>query len=101
MAFINKISPVYSHWHTEKLKCNRNPRTYKGVCACVCVCGGGGGGGGCPPKQHTQAFPLKVFLSFFLDDKTSEPKELCSCSFIPRTRFEISLGMVSYYGYEI
>ena len=33
MAFINKISPVYSHWHTDKLKFN--PRMYKGVCGSI------------------------------------------------------------------
>ena len=54
-----------------------NPRTYKG-------------GGG-----------AVVFLTFFLDDKTSAPKDFCSCSFIPRAHFETRLVMVSYYGYEI
>ena len=49
------------------------------------------GGGSQPPK---------VFLIFFLDDKTSAPDIFCTCSFIPRTHSETSLVMVSYYGYE-
>ena len=57
-----------------------NPRTYKGW----------GGVVGCPPE---------VFL-IFLDDKTSIPDVFSSCSFIPRTQFETSLLMVSYYGYD-
>ena len=32
-------------------------------------------------------FP-KVFLIFFLDDKTSAPEVFCSCSFISRADFE-------------
>ena len=36
---------------------------------------GGGRGGYHPPK---------VFLSFFLEDKTSAPEVFSSCSFIPR-----------------
>ena len=56
--------------------------------------GGGGKGGGWPPPR--------VFLFFFfLDDKTSKPQVFYSYSFIPRTHFEKSLKMVSYYGYEI
>ena len=43
----------------------------------------------------------KVFLSFFLEDKTSAPDVFSSCSFIPRADFEMSLVMVSCYGYEI
>ena len=58
-----------------------NPRTYKGE-----------GGGRQPPG---------VFLSFFLEDKTSAPDVFTSCSFIPCTHFQTSLVMVSYYGYEI
>ena len=42
----------------------------------------------------------KVFLIFFLYDKTSAPEVVCNCSFIPRAHFETSLVMVSYYGYE-
>ena len=42
-----------------------------------------------------------VFITFFLDDKTSAPKVFCSCSFIPRAHFETRLVMVGYYGYEI
>ena len=47
------------------------------------------------------ATPLKGFLIFFLDDKTSAPEDFCSCSFIPGAHFETSLVMVSYYDYEI
>ena len=45
--------------------------------------------------------PHEVFLSFFLEDKTSAPHLFSSCSSIPRTEFETSLVMVSCYGYEI
>ena len=41
------------------------------------------------------------FVFLFLDDKTSAPEVYCSCLFVPRAHFEISLVMVSYYGYEI
>ena len=47
------------------------------------------------------ATPHKVFLSFFLEDKTSAPDVFSSCSFIARADFEMSLVMVSCYGYEI
>ena len=57
------------------------------------VQGRGGGGVGMPP--------LKVFLSFLLEDKTSAPDVFSSCSFIPRAHFESSSVMVSFYGYEI
>ena len=40
-------------------------------------------------------------FSFFLDDKTWAPAVFNSFSFFPRTHFETSLVMVSYYGYEI
>ena len=53
-----------------------NPRTHKG------------GEGGC----HT-------LLRFFFDNKTSAPDVFSSSSFIPRTHFETSLVMISYYGY--
>ena len=43
----------------------------------------GGEEGGCHPH--------KVFLSFFLEDKTSAPRVLSSCSYVPRADFEISL----------
>ena len=43
----------------------------------------------------------KVFLTLFLDDKTSSLEVFCSCLFIVRAHFETSLLMVSYYGYEI
>ena len=45
--------------------------------------------------------PHKVFLSFFLKDKTSAPDVFSSCSLIPNADFETSLMMVSCYGYEI
>ena len=45
--------------------------------------------------------PSGVFLSFFLDDKISALDVFSSWSFIPRTHFETSLVMVSYFGYEI
>ena len=56
--------------------------------------GGGGGEGGCHPVSD-------VFLRFFLDNQTSAYDVFSSRSFIPRTHFETSLLMVSYYGYEI
>ena len=59
-----------------------NPRTYKG--------GGGGGGGG------LVATLPKVFLFFFLDDKSSALEVFYGYSFILR----VSFVMVSYYGYE-
>ena len=68
-----------------------NPRTYKEEG------GGGGGGGGGSAGCHS----TKVFLSFFLEDKTSAPDVFSSCSFIPWAYFETSLVMVSCYGYEI
>ena len=40
------------------------------------------------PRSH------KVFLSFFLENKTSAPEVFNSCSFIPRADFETSLVMV-------
>ena len=69
----------------SRSKIRTDGRTYKE--------GGGGGGGGCHP-------PRKVFLSFFLEDKTSAPDVFSSCSFIPCTLFETS-SVVSCYGYEI
>ena len=54
----------------------------------------GGGGDGCHP-------PCKVFLNFFLVDKTSVPDVFSSYLFIPRAHFERGLVMVSCYGYEI
>ena len=54
---------------------------------------GGGGRVGMPP--------LKLFLSFLLEDITSAPDVFSSCSFIPRAHFESSSVMVSFYGYEI
>ena len=53
------------------------------------------GGGGLDDTPH------KVFLSFFLEDKTSAPDVFSGCSFIARADFEMSLVMVSCYGYEI
>ena len=74
---------MYSMEHVQKQHFSLNTRTYKG-----------GGEGGYYP-------PLKVFLSFFPEDKTSAPDVFSSCSFIPRADFETSLVMVSCYGYEI
>ena len=54
----------------------------------------GGGEGWMPP-------PYKVFLSFFLEDKTSVPDVFSSCLFIPRAHFETGLLMASCYDYEI
>ena len=54
-----------------------------------------GGGGG------VDATPHKVFPSFFLVDKTSARDVFSGCSFIPRADFEMSLVMISRYGYEI
>ena len=45
--------------------------------------------------------PRKVFLSFFLEDKTSVSDVFSCCLFIPRAHFGTGLVMVSYYGYEI
>ena len=43
-----------------------------------------------------------VQASFFLNDKKSAPNVFFSnCSSIPRARYETSLVIVSYYGYEI
>ena len=51
---------------------------------------GGGGGGGCD-----LAPVYKIFLSFSLDDKTSEPVDVYSSySLIPLAYFETSLVMV-------
>ena len=61
-----------------------NPRTFKGE------------GGWMPPPS-----PRKVFLSFFLEDKTSVSDVFSCCLFIPRAHFETGLVMVSCYGYEI
>ena len=58
-----------------------NPRTYRG--------------------QGVDATPHKVFLSFFLEDKTSATVVFSSCPFIARADFEMSLVIVSCYGYEI
>ena len=56
--------------------------------------GGGGGRGGWMP-------PLKVFLRFFPEDKTSTPDVFGSCLFILWAHFETSLVMVSCYAHEI
>ena len=55
------------------------------------------GGGG----EGVDATPPKVFLSFFLEDKTSAPNVFSICLFIPCAHFEISLEKLSCYGYEI
>ena len=57
----------------------------------------GGGGGG----EKVDATPCKVFLSFFLEDKTSVPDVFSCCLFIPGAHFERGLVMVSCYRYEI
>ena len=44
------------------------------------------------------ATPLKVFLTFLLEGKTSAPDVFSSCSFIPRAHFDSSSVMVSFYG---
>ena len=41
------------------------------------------------------ATPPKVFLSFFLEDKTLAPDVFSSCLFIPRAHFETSLVSVA------
>ena len=51
--------------------------------------------------HNLDATPTKVFLNFFLEDKTSVPDVFSSCSFIPRAHFETSLVMVGCYGYEL
>ena len=55
-----------------------------------------GEGGWMPPPS-----PRKVFLSFFLEDKTSVSDVFSCCLFIPRAHFATGLVMVSCYGYEI
>ena len=45
--------------------------------------------------------PPKVFLSFFLEDKTSAPDVFSSYSFIPCAHFNLSSVIISFYGYEI
>ena len=45
--------------------------------------------------------PHKVFLSFFVEDKTSAPDVFSSYLFILKANFETSLVMVSCYGYDI
>ena len=54
----------------------------------------GGGVDATPPPSR------KVFLSFFLEDKTSGTDDFSSCLSIPRAHFERGF-MVSCYGYEI
>ena len=44
------------------------------------------------------ATPLKVFLTFLLEGKTSAPDVFSSCWFIPCAHFESSSVMVSFYG---
>ena len=52
-------------------------------------------------RMHHPPPSLKIFLSFFLEDKTLAPDVFSSCSFIPRAHFKSSSVMVSFYGYEI
>ena len=54
-----------------------------------------GGVASTPPPRS------EVFLSFFLEDKTSAPDVFSICSFIPREDLATSLVMVSFHGYEI
>ena len=63
----------------SQLETTWNPWTYKG-------------GGG------VDATPLKVFLTFLLEGKTSAPDVFSSCWFIPCAHFESSSVMVSFYG---
>ena len=46
-------------------------------------------------EREVDATPHKVFLSFFLEDKTSVPGVFSSCSFIPCALIETSSVMVS------
>ena len=82
MTFVKKKklfsqSTIYNNYSFQS-----NPRTYRR-------------GGG------VVATPPKVFLFFFLHNKTSASEVFCGGSSIPCTHFETSLLMVSYYGYEI
>ena len=54
-----------------------------------------GGVASAPPLRN------EVFLSFFLEDKTSAPDVFSICSFIPHEDLATSLVMVSFHGYEI
>ena len=66
-----------------------NPRTFKG------------GGGGRRGEGGTSWMPPhRVFLSFFLEDKTLASDVFGSSSFIPRAHFESNSLIVSFYGYE-
>ena len=47
------------------------------------------------------ATPHNLFLSLFVEDKTSLPDVFSSCLFIPRAYFETRLVMVSCYVSEI
>jgi len=47
------------------------------------------------------ATPSKVFLNFFLEDKTSAPDVFSSFSLIPRAHFDTSSVMVSFNDYKI
>ena len=42
-------------------------------------------------QEGVDASPPKVFLSFFLEDKTLAPDVFSSCSLIPHAHFETSL----------
>ena len=56
---------------------------------------------GCTRGKGGGGHPHKVFLSFFVEDKTSAPDVFSSCLFILHANFETSLVMVSCYGYDI
>ena len=45
--------------------------------------------------------PLRFFLGYFQEDKTSTPNVFSRWSFILRTHFETSSVMISFYGYEV
>ena len=60
----------------------------------------GGGGGRWGEGGTSWMPPHRVFLSFFLEDKTLASDVFGSSSFIPRAHFESNSLIVSFYGYE-
>ena len=83
VVYMPNITTNQAIAYTNSVIVRIKPRTYRG-----------GGGGWMPP-------PHKVFLSFFLEDKTLAPDVFSSCSISPRADFETSLMMVSCYVYEM